>query len=707
MAAKRSVIEILFKGKDQASSSVKKLNRQLDKTGKKLTRVTAKANLFTQILKSMAVARTVSFGISSMTLGMRALADEYLNLDQSLRTAGAKFGGIKKGTKLFQEMEEAAREVGATTEFTSAEAAEGLKFMAMAGFDAKNAIGALPVLTDLATASGADFARTSDIATDALGAFAMTSSDAATQTKNLKEISDVLTRTISESNVTTEHWYETMKQAGAVATSAGSDVQTFSAMTGIMGNAGIKASRAGTTLKNAFLRLVKPPKEAAKALAKYNINFQENGKLRDMVSIVEDMEKKFAKLTPIQRDAAMGAIFGRYAISGMNTIMNTGSEELRKFRDRLYAANGTTAEMARIMRGSAINQLKTLKSTVFEVGLQAIETFGKRFPNAIQDTIKWFRGIDKEKLVGVIGTIADEVKSVVGWFNDWKGVLWDLVKVWTALSIAAKTSAILGLTGAIRGAAVASTTLAGGMTAASTAMGATSFSLMPILALAAGVGVLAANWGTVTANVKKYLKATATGEKETFLGSAIASGMSAIDRQDIMNRERAVEKARQKMAARVYTKQRQKALSEGGSMPVEPSGAALKNIMGVLDKKGLLPKLRTQSQIDAEVASNRKHAKLGARMLVDDLAYTYFGSPAGEHLRSKYDFDNEPVSSRNGPRNMDPTIFSPKTKVDFNLTIKKPSDIDIEIEKRVSNNPTGVSTAVENFPSYQSQMGEN
>lgn len=437
-------VRVLFIGEDRLTAQIKTLERRLRPLEGALTRPFRKArkaaNLFWGVLKSMVAFRVVSSAMSGIERGVAAVTEEYISFDSAVSQAAAKFPGrVQRGTAAFEGLEEAARKVGASTQYTSAEAAEGLKFLAMAGFEAEAAMAALPVIVDLATASGEDFARVSDIATDALGAFSLTSKDAATQAENLTRISDVFSATVNSANVTLENMYNSMRDGAPIMTSAGQSVETFSALVGVMGNAGIKGSKAGTTLKNAFLRLQAPPKAAANMLAKYNINVADSqGNMRDFVDILADMENAFAGTTKVQRNAAMSVIFGRYAVAGMTKVFDQGSGAIKEYRSKLEAAGGTTKDVAGDIRQSLENRLKILKSSLIEAGFRVIDAFKKKFPNALDAAIEAIRNFDVSRIIKWLETTVELVKSAWRFWKEWGSSIKATIKTFLAFKAAFK-----------------------------------------------------------------------------------------------------------------------------------------------------------------------------------------------------------------------------------------------------------------------------
>jgi TP901 family phage tail tape measure protein len=383
----------------------------------------------------------ISAGFNAMRMGAASVVKEFVDMDQALVSAGAKFQLSKLGSEQaaasMQKLKDAARKVGAETEYTAAEGAQGLEFLAAAGFDAEQAIAALPAMVDLATASNTDFASSASVAADALGAFGLSSSDAQVQAKNLTRITDVFAQTAAKSNVGMADLFETFKMSAPIMTTAGQSLESFAAMTAVMGNAGIKGSLAGTTLKNVIDRLIAPVGKGAEVMKQLKLNVKDSGgNMRDVAAILEDFGKATEGMGNAQRTAAISAVFGMHAVSGVATILDTGIPTLKAFRDGLENAGGASKKMADEMRKSLGNRIKVIKSGLTELGLKVIEAFQDKFPNALESAIKAISSFDVAPIVNGIKRIVEIVTGVWQWFDKWKIAIFAVIGAFAAFRIA-------------------------------------------------------------------------------------------------------------------------------------------------------------------------------------------------------------------------------------------------------------------------------
>jgi TP901 family phage tail tape measure protein len=405
-------VKTTFTLRDQLSKGLKQISKNVRLFGDRSEKSFKKASLgalnFKTIIGGILGAGILTRGFFELRRGVRALTEEVVSFDDAITQAAAKFPeGIKRGSKEFKALGMRAREVAAQTKFTATEAAGALDFMAFAGFSANQAMALLPQTTTLATVANVDLARSTDIATDALGAFNLRADNTADLTRNLTRINDVFAKTITTSNTNLEQLFEGLKQAGPVATAAGVSLEQTAAITGTLANAGIKGSLAGTQLKNMFLKLTATTPKAEKMLAKLGVRVaDEQGNMRDFFHIIQDFEVGLRDMGSAQKSAALNTIFGRRAVVGMNNILNIGSKELRRYSDRLNRSAGTAKEMAADIEKSLGNQLLKLKSAAIELGMKFVDEFGKNMPGAIAWLTKAIRSFD-------IRPVVDAVKDVI------------------------------------------------------------------------------------------------------------------------------------------------------------------------------------------------------------------------------------------------------------------------------------------------------
>ncbi len=412
-------VSTIFNSKDRVTKTLKAMGIGADKFGRKSSIAFDKANrkglTFKNTLGAILSAQVISRGVGLLTRGIRSVGEEFVAFDDAITKAGAKFPIVaKRGSDSFLKLETVARKVGATTKFSATEAAEGLDFLAMAGFNAEQAMAALPQVTNLAVVADTDLARATDIASDALGSFNLMTKDNAKLTENLTRINDVFARTVTSANTDMEMLFETMKDAGPVMTAAGAGVETFATLTGKMADAGIKGSKAGTTLKNIFLRLQAPERQAAVLMKKLRLELiDSDGKLRDITEILGDFNKATSKMGKAQKAAAVNTIFGKRAIAGVSVLLAQGKDELQSYRKTLIDSGGAAQDMADIIDKSLGNRLKALRSAAIETGFKFIDAFKDKIPGAIDKAVEAVRKFDVKAVIEGIKNLASGVSKVI------------------------------------------------------------------------------------------------------------------------------------------------------------------------------------------------------------------------------------------------------------------------------------------------------
>jgi TP901 family phage tail tape measure protein len=420
--AGRFSVEAVFKALDRVSAPVSRMQNNVNKMTRSmeagLRGVNNRMNTLGDGIKKGALYATASLG--TISVAMADIINTGAEFEQTLTNAAAKFPGeIKKGTPAFKMLEDAARKTGAATEFSASQAAEALNFLAMAGFNAKSATAALPGVVDLATAAQIDLATATDIASDSLGAFNLMSKDSAQLSTNLARVNDVLAKTATSANTTVALMFETIKEAGPVATSAGASIETFAALTGELANAGLKGGRAGTVLKNMFVRLQAPTGGAAKTIKALGLQLtNQDGSMRDIIDVIGQLNKATTSMTSSQKAAALQSIFGMEAISGVNVLMAAGTDKLDAYRKQLEAAKGSSKTMAAMMRDTFSGSIKSLNSAIEGVKISIFSMNSGPLKEVVDRMTDWVRAngdLIASKLGGFLKMIIDNLGTIVTW----------------------------------------------------------------------------------------------------------------------------------------------------------------------------------------------------------------------------------------------------------------------------------------------------
>lgn len=415
----RYKVATIFEAIDKMSAPLSRMQNRLrvftHSADKNLRKLSRRASDVTNGLTRMAKKGLAAGAI--VAAGFAASSAAGIEFEQDIVNAAAKFGDMaNRGTQTFSDLEAAAQRVGATTEFSATEAAKGLDFLAMAGFDATNAIAAIPGVVDLATVAQVDLATATDIATDSLGALGLMSDDTDTLMANLARTNDVLAKTTVAANTNLVQMFEAIKDGGPAATAAGASIETTAALIGTMANAGIKGTRAGTALKNIFLAISAPGSEAAEVMRRLGVaTTNADGSVRDAVAVFKDFSNAVGGLPNSQQLQVFDAIFGKIPVAAAINITNA-SDSLENLREQLRGADGAATKMAGKMRDTTAGSLKELRSVVEGVTIQLFALNRGPMREAIETTTAWVRA-NGDLIAQGIGefflTIANNLDTII------------------------------------------------------------------------------------------------------------------------------------------------------------------------------------------------------------------------------------------------------------------------------------------------------
>lgn len=339
-----------------AQRSLKKAGKELSRTGRNMTR-----NI---------TAPLAGIGLAAVKVG----ADFEAGMSEVQAISGAT------GSEL-ENLTEKAKEMGKTTKFSATESAEAFKYMAMAGWDAGQMASGIEGVMSLAAASGEELGIVSDIVTDSLTAFGLQASDSS-------HFADVLASAASSANVSVSTLGETFKYAAPVAGSLGFSMEDVAAASSVMGNAGIKASQAGTILRTMMNNLSKGDANVAlKELGVESVNA--DGSMRDLSDIIEDMSRELQKLPASEAAQLIQEGFGKNAMSGVLALLNDTTGSMQSLSSQFQNADGTAKDMASTMQDNLQGRLTMLKSQLEGVGIQLAEVLIPMIEKVVEKVSKW------------------------------------------------------------------------------------------------------------------------------------------------------------------------------------------------------------------------------------------------------------------------------------------------------------------------------
>lgn len=337
--------------------------------------------------------------------GIKNLVGNVIELGQNFTSTMSEVSAISGATgEDFEKLEACAREYGATTVFSASNAAEALKYMSLAGWDADQSTSALGGVLNLAAASGMELGTASDMVTDYLSAFAMEAGDAA-------YFADLLSYAQSHSNTTAEALGEAYKNCAANLNAAGQDVETVTSLLEGMANQGYKGSEAGTAMAAIMRDITNGMKDGAIKIGKTSVAVMDaQGNFRDLTDILTEVEAATNGMGDAERAVALSSTFTADSTKGLNLILNEGMDNIAGYEEELRGASGSAEEMANIMNDNLSGDVAAMNSAFEELGLKIYDALesklraGVQFiTNGVIPAIEWLGGHIPEVTIAVSG----------------------------------------------------------------------------------------------------------------------------------------------------------------------------------------------------------------------------------------------------------------------------------------------------------------
>lgn len=400
-------IDIKINLKDQVSGKLKRVSLGLGSlagVGSKLS------TSITSMLGPIAIATTSFLAMKKAISSVASTVKLFAGFDDTMR----KVKAVTKATdEEFKAMVNTAKQLGSTTRFTATQSAEALSFLGMAGFNASQAIEVLPDVLNLAAAGSLDLGVAADIATNILSGFGL-------EINQLSRVNDVLAETFTNSNTTLTELGEGFKYVGPIAKGVGADFEDLLAAMGKLGDAGIKGSLAGTTLRGVLEALLNPTAQEAQLMSQLDkriggvgLQLKNNkGQFIGFSEVVRQLEK-----AGLKGEEAL-KLFGARAGPGMAALVETGADSLEELEDKLNNVNDTTGTIAKIMEGGLGGALRSLSSAAEGFALQVGEAFGDSTINGVDTFVKLFQSLTKDLTEFVESGKMEDLTASINFFVD-------------------------------------------------------------------------------------------------------------------------------------------------------------------------------------------------------------------------------------------------------------------------------------------------
>ncbi|QBX27711.1 phage tail tape measure protein [Streptococcus pasteurianus] len=351
--------------------------------GNKLTALGAGAVNLGSTLTGAVTTPLVGIGVAAMTT--------FGNFEQQMNRVKA-ISGATGGQ--FDQLKQRAVELGASSVFSASEVAQAMENMASAGMNVNDIYSASAGVMDLAAVSGRDMGLAAEAVASAMNQFGIAG-------ENATHVADVYAKAAADTNAETVDMAEAMKYAGPVMSSLNSSFEETAAAIGIMSNAGIKGSQAGTTLRTAMQRLAAPTDVASKLMQSLGISaYNSEGQMKPISELLPHLQERLSGLSEEQRNNALNTLFGKESLSGMLALLDSAGPEFDGVVSGLQNSNGAAKEMADTMNSGLSGSIENLKGKLETAAITVSERFApyiEQLADKVGELTEWFTNLSEEQ----------------------------------------------------------------------------------------------------------------------------------------------------------------------------------------------------------------------------------------------------------------------------------------------------------------------
>lgn len=395
-------------------SDIDRMDRELQEAEKSAERVretfSKLGSHVVDAMKKAGAATTAAFGVA-VGAAVKVGTDFESGMSQVAATMGITVDEIAAGSQEFESLSQAAKNAGATTQFSATQASEALNYLALAGYDAEKSITALPTVLNLAAAGGIDLGYASDMVTDSMSALGLS-------TNQLEGFVDQLAKTSQKSNTNIAQLGEGILTVGGTAKDlAGGTVELNTAL-GILADNGIKGAEGGTALRNMILSLSAPTDTARKAMEELGLEvFDAEGKLRPLNETFQDLNSKLGEMSDEDRINVLNTMFNKVDLKSVNALLANSGERFDELSGYIRDSAGAAEDMAETMNDNLKGKLTILGSALEGLGIEMYEEFQQPLKEAAETAIKSVDSISASlkngKLSESMQTVARGIGTIV------------------------------------------------------------------------------------------------------------------------------------------------------------------------------------------------------------------------------------------------------------------------------------------------------
>ena len=381
----------------------------MDETGKKTVSLG-------DIIKANLISSAIINGVKALAKGIKELAtaaigvgaDFESGMSQVAATMGITTEEIAAGSEEFSKLEAAAKEAGATTQFSATQAAEALNYMALAGYDADKSIETLPTVLNLAAAGGMDLATASDMVTDSMSALG----DTAGTTESFV---DKMAKTSQKSNTSVQQLGEAILTVGGTAKNLAGGVDEMNTVLGIFADNGVKGAEGGTALRNIILSLTAPTDSAREKMKELGLEvFDANGNMRPLNDTFNDLNAILGTMTQGEQTEVLNNIFNKTDLKSVNALLANSGERFDELSGYISDCDGAAADMAATMNDNLQGKVTILKSGLEGLGIAAYEKFKTPITNAVDNIITVIGNLQNDLTDGSLSGALEKIATGFG-----------------------------------------------------------------------------------------------------------------------------------------------------------------------------------------------------------------------------------------------------------------------------------------------------
>mgnify|MGYP000403254506 FL=1 len=403
------------------------------------------ANTGTNVAGEMIKGMGIAYGLSSLMSGVTSVfrdASTYDNIAKTtkniLQTHDKKVGFEAR----FNEMNQLMRQVGVETKYTAPQVASAGKFLAMAGYDVDQIKHAIRPISDIALVGDTDLGETADVVTNIMTAYEIPA-------KQMDNTADILTMTFTKTNTTLLELAESFKYAGTVAHQSGLNFETASAAFGVLGDAGIKGSHAGTTLRMMLLNMMNPTKRGQEAWDILGINTKDkNGNLRNLSDILSDLHEKQQTMSAGDFSTLINKMFRVTAAPGALALINNVAK-MQEVTGLNKKSMGLASDLADEKKNTIQGLWYQMTSAFTETGMQGFEQMQGVIRDFLQRMIELMKSTEfatalrnaMDMFIKLLNVVVSVFKQIMTFWNllpNWAkdGIVW-FVKIQMTLGVIA------------------------------------------------------------------------------------------------------------------------------------------------------------------------------------------------------------------------------------------------------------------------------